>query len=64
MRRRTIGPYQIVKRQGRFELYDGSAVLSRHGTFADAEDDAIRRWLHKSRDDVEKERDAAPTAMR
>jgi hypothetical protein len=50
-----IGPYQIVKRQSRFEVHDGSAVLSRHSTFADAEDAALRRWLHKSRDDDERD---------
>jgi hypothetical protein len=53
MRRTAVGPYQIVKRQGRFKVHDGSAILSRHSTFADAEDAAIRRWLHKSRDDEE-----------
>lgn len=55
MRREMIGPYQIVKRQGRFEVHDGSAVLSQHSTFADAEDAALRRWLHKSRDDDERD---------
>jgi hypothetical protein len=29
-----------MKRQGRFEVHESRAVLSRHDTFADAEDDA------------------------
>jgi hypothetical protein len=45
MRRRAVGPYQIVRRQGRFEVRDGSAVLSRHATYLDAEDAALRAWL-------------------
>jgi len=45
MRREMIGPYQIRKRQGRFEVHDGHAVLSRHETFLAAEERAIREWL-------------------
>jgi hypothetical protein len=60
MRRAMIGPYQIRKRQGRFEIHDGSAVLSRHATYLDAEEAALRRWLHKSRNDDEDV--AAPTS--
>jgi hypothetical protein len=48
MRRTAVGPYQIRKRNGRFEVMDGHAVLSRHETFFDAEEAALRAWLHKN----------------
>jgi len=44
-----------MKRQGRFEVHEGRAVLSRHDAFADAEDDASR--------DEDEERDAASPAI-
>jgi hypothetical protein len=48
----VIGPFRIVKRQDQlFEVRKGRAVLSRHGTFADAEDRALWAWLHKRHDD-------------
>jgi hypothetical protein len=49
MRRTAVGPYQIVKRQGRFEVHDGSAVLSKHGNYLDAEEAALRAWLARSK---------------
>jgi hypothetical protein len=51
MRRRIVGPYQIVKRQGRFEIHDGSVVISRHESFLSAEERAIREWLRPKGDD-------------
>jgi hypothetical protein len=52
MRRTAMGPYQIVKRQGRFEVHDGHAVQCRHDSYFDAEDWALRAWLgRKGHDD-------------
>jgi hypothetical protein len=48
-----VGPYRVLKRQGRFEVHDGRAVLSRHGNFLDAEEAALCTWLQNSHNDDE-----------
>jgi hypothetical protein len=52
MRRTVIGPLRIVERRNQFEVRRGRAVPSKHDSYLDAEDAAIRRWLHKSHNDV------------
>jgi hypothetical protein len=60
MRRAMIGPYQIFERREQFEVRKGGTILSRHDTYLDAEDAALRAWLHGHDDE---ERDATPPAI-
>jgi hypothetical protein len=41
----------IVRKRDRFEVRRGRALLAVYDNFPDAEDAAIRAWLHKSLDD-------------
>jgi hypothetical protein len=63
MRRTVIGPLRIVERRNQFEVRRGRAVLSKHDNYLDAEDAALRRWLHKSRDDDEDRSQPSPTTI-
>jgi hypothetical protein len=41
-------PFKIVERRNKFEVRSGRTVLSKHDKYLDAEDAALRAWLHKN----------------
>jgi hypothetical protein len=49
MRRRAVGPYQIVERRDQFEVRKGRTILSTHDKYFDAEDDATEKQLSSAR---------------